>query len=99
MRRADNESPHHIEDYVRTAGLVRKHLRAISGKQSDDPMRAVDAIVQAVESPNPPHRLLLGNDTFEGVIKKLDELRKEFVAWEDVSRGVNFPKEVIAKIV
>ncbi len=90
--RSANESPHHIDDYAVTADLVRKQLRAISGKQSGDPLRAVKAIVQAVESANPPHHLLLGNDAFEGAVAKLDELRKEFLAWEAVSRGADFPK-------
>jgi NAD(P)-dependent dehydrogenase (short-subunit alcohol dehydrogenase family) len=90
--RSANESPHHIDDYAATADLVRKQLRAISGKQSGDPVRAVKAIVQAVESSNPPHHLLLGNDSFEGAIAKLDELRKEFLAWETVSREADFPK-------
>ena len=90
--RSANESPHHIDDYAATADLVRKQLRAISGKQSGDPVRAVKAIVQAVESSNPPHHLLLGNDSFEGAIAKLDELRKEFLAWETVSREADYPK-------
>ncbi|UOA08639.1 oxidoreductase [Methylobacter sp. S3L5C] len=90
--RSANESPHHIDDYAATADLVRKQLRAISGKQSGDPLRAVKAIVEAVESANPPHHLLLGNDAFEGAVAKLDELRKEFLAWEAVSRGADFPK-------
>ena len=90
--RSAAESPHHIDDYAATADLVRKHLRAISGKQSGDPVRAVKAIVQAVESSNPPHHLLLGNDSFEGAIAKLDELRKEFLAWETVSREADYPK-------
>ena len=89
--RSANESKHQIDDYAATAGKVRKHLRAISGKQSGDPVRAINAIVQAVESPNPPHHLLLGNDAFEGAIAKLDGLRKEFLAWETVSRGADFP--------
>ena len=89
--RSANESKHQIDDYTATAGLIRKHLRAISGKQSGDPVRAINAIVQAVESPNPPHHLLLGNDAFEGAIAKLDGLRKEFLTWETVSRGANFP--------
>ena len=89
--RSANESKHQIDDYAATAGKIRKHLRAISGKQSGDPVRAINAIVQAVESPNPPHHLLLGNDAFEGAIAKLDGLRKEFLTWEAVSRGADFP--------
>ena len=90
--RSAAESPHHIDDYAATADLVRKQLRAISGKQSGDPVRAVKAIVQAVESSNPPHHLLLGNDSFEGAIAKLDEFRKEFLAWETVSREADYSK-------
>jgi len=91
--RSANESKHQIDDYTKTAGLVRQHIRAISGKQSGDPVRAVIAIVQAVESPNPPHHLLLGNDAFEGAIAKLDGLRKDYSEWEAVTRGADFPQE------
>jgi NAD(P)-dependent dehydrogenase (short-subunit alcohol dehydrogenase family) len=90
--RSANETKHPIQDYAATAGKVRQHIRSISGNQSGDPARAVNAIVEAVESQNPPHRLLLGNDAFEGAIAKLDKLRKEFLALESVSRGADFPK-------
>jgi NAD(P)-dependent dehydrogenase (short-subunit alcohol dehydrogenase family) len=90
--RSANETKHPIQDYAATAGKVREHIRSISGNQSGDPARAVNAIVEAVESQNPPHRLLLGNDAFEGAIAKLDKLRKEFLALESVSRGADFPK-------
>lgn len=96
--RSANESPHHIEDYANTAGVVCKHLRTISGKQSGDPKRAVHSIVEAVASQTPPHRLLLGNDAFEGAMKKLEQLREEFVAWEAIARGADFPSAVNAKI-
>jgi len=92
--RSANESQHPLKDYAATAGTVQKHIRSISGKQTGDPSRAVDAIVKAVESPNPPHRLLLGNDAFEGAIAKLDKLRKEFLALESVSRGADFPENL-----
>ena len=91
--RSANESKWQIEDYNATAGAWRSQVRAISGKQPGDPVRAAHAIVKAVESPRPPHRLLLGNDAFEGAMSKLDELRKEFSAWESVSREVDRPKE------
>jgi hypothetical protein len=68
-------------------------VRAISGKQSGDPVRAAHAIVKAIESLNPPHHLLLGNDAYNGAMAKLEDLRKEFLAWEAVSRGADFPKK------
>lgn len=90
--RSASESDRQIEDYAKTAGFWRKHIRAVSGKQAGDPKRAVQAIVQAIESGNPPHHLLLGNDAFDGAMAKINKLQKEFLAWETVSRGVDFPK-------
>jgi NAD(P)-dependent dehydrogenase (short-subunit alcohol dehydrogenase family) len=90
--RSANESKHLIVDYAVTAGAWRRNVRAISGKQDGDPVRAAHAILQAIESPNPPHHLLLGNDAYEAATAKLQNLRKEFSSWEAVSRGADFPK-------
>ncbi|WP_354362575.1 hypothetical protein [Undibacterium sp. GrIS 1.8] len=59
-------------------------MRASSGKQPGDPVRAVKAIVEAVASGKLPHHLLLGNDAFEGAMAKVDELRRDFMAGEGV---------------
>jgi NAD(P)-dependent dehydrogenase (short-subunit alcohol dehydrogenase family) len=91
-----NKTKHQIADYANTADKNIRQLRAISSNQDGDPVRAAAAIVQAVESPNPPHRLLLGNDAYDGEIAKLDELREEFKAWEEVSRSADFPKATSA---
>lgn len=94
--RSAQETPHKIADYADTADKNIRHLRAISGHQDGDPVRAAQAIVKAVESASPPHRLLLGNDSYDGAMAKLDELREEFTAWEDVSRGADFPEQTPA---
>ena len=90
--RSADESKLQISDYAATAGKLRTILRDISGKQPGDPVRAAQAIIKAVESDQPPHRLLLGNDAFEAATAKLKTLNKEFLAWESVSRGADFPK-------
>jgi NAD(P)-dependent dehydrogenase (short-subunit alcohol dehydrogenase family) len=90
--RSANESSRQIDDYAATAGAVRAGVRAISGKQPGDPVRAAKAVVKAVASGHPPHHLLLGNDAFDGAISKLDELRKDFMAGEAVARAADFPK-------
>jgi len=95
--RSANESEVQIDDYAATAGARRKQVRVSSGKQPGNPILAVHAIVKAVESSNPPHHLLLGNDAFEGATAKLESLGKEFAAWEAVSRGADFPKETREK--
>jgi NADP-dependent 3-hydroxy acid dehydrogenase YdfG len=91
--RSAEESKKHIADYAQTAGSACTHLRALSGKQAGDPVRAAKAIVEAVESANPPHHLLLGNDAFEGAMAKVETLRKEFSAGEAVARAADFPKQ------
>jgi NAD(P)-dependent dehydrogenase (short-subunit alcohol dehydrogenase family) len=91
--RSANESKRQIDDYAATAGARRSQSRALSGKQPGDPVRAAHAIVKAIESPNPPHHLLLGNNAYEAATAKLENLRREFSEWEAVSRGADFPKE------
>jgi len=91
--RSANESKRQIADYAATAGAWRKQVRADSGKQPGDPVRAAQAIVKAVESAKPPYHLLLGSDAYKGAMIKLEELRKDFTTWEAVSRGADFPKK------
>ena len=90
--RSADESKHQIDDYVATAGHVRRAIRAASGKQPGDPVRAAKAIVLAASSGQPPHHLLLGNDAFEGAMAKVEELRRDFAAGEAVARAADFPK-------
>jgi NAD(P)-dependent dehydrogenase (short-subunit alcohol dehydrogenase family) len=85
-----------ISDYAATAGAWAARVRDSSGRQPGDPVRAARAIVKAVKSQNPPHRLLLGNDACNHAMAKLEELRKEFSAWEAVSREADFPAEAHA---
>ena len=97
--RSANESAHQIDDYKATAGATRAAVRASSGKQPGDPVRAAQAIIKAVTSDKPPHHLLLGNDAFEGAMAKLDDLRKDFMAGEAVARGADFPKSKASTLV
>ena len=89
--RSAEESTHEIGAYAATSGSTRSQVRASSGRQPGDPARAAAAIVEAVESPHPPHHLLLGKDAFTGATEKLDQLRQDFSAWESVTRGADFP--------
>lgn len=89
--RSAHESEQQIGDYVASAGAVRQQIRASSGKQPGDPMRAAAAILEAVQSGQPPHHLLLGVDAFEGALSKVDALRKDILAGEGVARGADFP--------
>ena len=95
--RSANESRVRIADYAATAGAARSGVRAVSGKQAGDPVRAVAAIIAAVRQPNPPHRLLLGQAAYEGAMAKLTELRRDITRCEAVSRGADFPNAMSGK--
>src|SRR6476619_3143439 len=89
--RSANESKVRIADYADTAGQNLENLRGYSGKQPGDPVRAAAAIIAAVESPDPPLRLLLGKAALKGARIKLEMLKKDFDAWENTTVGADFP--------
>jgi NAD(P)-dependent dehydrogenase (short-subunit alcohol dehydrogenase family) len=81
-----------IADYDNTAGNMRKYFAENVGKQPGDPLRAVHAMMQVVESPAPPLRLLLGKRAFDRVQDKLGTWQKEIASWEPVTVGADFPE-------
>jgi NAD(P)-dependent dehydrogenase (short-subunit alcohol dehydrogenase family) len=91
--RSANNSKIVIDDYKETAGANKDNIRGYSGNQPGDPVRAAKAMIKAVESKNPPLRLLLGEAALKGARNKLDVLKKDFDTWEDTTIGADFPKE------
>lgn len=91
--RSANNSKIVIEDYATTAGKNKNDIRGYSGNQPGDPVKAAHAIVKAVESENPPLRLLLGAAALRGARAKLDVLKKDFDTWEETTAGADGPKE------
>jgi len=90
--RSLKKTKHEISDYTETAGARRRQVSDYSGKQPGDPVRAVEAIIKAVESPNPPLRLLLGKMAFETAQQKIESMSKELKAWKDTTLGADFPQ-------
>jgi NADP-dependent 3-hydroxy acid dehydrogenase YdfG len=81
-----------IADYDNTAGNMRKYFAENVGKQPGDPLRAVHAMMQVVETSAPPLRLLLGKRAFDRIQEKLGTWQKEIAAWEPVTVGADFPE-------
>lgn len=86
------QSKNVIDDYAETAGARRKAAAEYSGKQPGDPERGSAAIIQAVNSPKPPLRLLLGSDAYQFAMKHIDELRSGFEQWQGLTVSADFPK-------
>lgn len=90
--RSANNSKIVIDDYAPSAHQNKSNIRGFSGNQPGDPVRAAKAIVKAVESENPPLRLLLGAAAMKGARRKLDELKTDFDTWEATTIGADFPQ-------
>jgi len=90
--RSANDATNTIADYAETAGANQAAIRGYSGNQPGDPVRAAKAIVEAVESENPPLNLLLGKAALKNARLKLETLQKDFDAWAEVSEGADFPE-------
>jgi hypothetical protein len=54
-------------------------------------------MIEAVQSSNPPLRLVLGRIALESARGKLELLRRDFDAWEKTSLGADFPPAQAAK--
>ncbi|EHK76485.1 short-chain dehydrogenase/reductase SDR [Sinorhizobium meliloti CCNWSX0020] len=89
---SSNEAETTAPDYDATVGEAIRAYHASVGKQAGDPVRAAAAIARAVFAPEPPDRLLLGNEAFEVAIEKLGTMKREFAAWEATTRGADFPQ-------
>lgn len=91
--RSANNSKIVIDDYAETAGKNKENIRGYSGNQPGDPEKAAEAIIKAVDSENPPLRLLLGAAALRGARNKIVELQRDIDAWEEVTVGADSPKQ------
>ncbi|MDQ0618862.1 oxidoreductase [Arthrobacter globiformis] len=74
-----------IPDYAETAGKRRKEHDTVHGTQPGDPVKAAEAIIAVVESPNPPSLLVLGQDAFSAFAAVADAQRAELDQWRELS--------------
>lgn len=79
-----------IADYADTAGKTRAYFESQSGKQAGDPQKAVEAMVAAVSSPNPPLHLLLGKLALERYQDKVKKFQADIDTWEETIKGADF---------
>lgn len=81
-----------MPEYQATAGQTRQYQQTNHGAQAGDPVRAAQAIVDAVVSGKPPLHLVLGKLAYQRTTAKLEALRKEMDAWREVGLGTDYPQ-------
>lgn len=87
MDMAEQDSP----DYQDMFGPIRAFLTTqYHGTEPGDPVKAARAMLEAVDSEEPPARLVLGEDALQAIRNKLELVAKQVEEWESVSLSTNF---------
>ena len=89
LGRSGTQAERRIADYETTVGKTRDYFQGQSGKQAGDPQRAVEAIVEAVNAPEPPRHLLLGKIALQRFRKHLADWSQELDRWQDLTDGAD----------
>ena len=79
-----------IDAYRKVIEPIESYLYGEDGKQPGDPRKAADAMIRAVESSEPPARLILGSDAFGAWENKLVTLQSDIKNWRHVGEATAF---------
>jgi NAD(P)-dependent dehydrogenase (short-subunit alcohol dehydrogenase family) len=78
-----------IEAYQVSTGQTRTAVDSMDGTQPGDPAKAGQAILEALDSDDPPLRLALGNDAVDSIRGHHEQLRTDLDRWEKLSRSTD----------
>lgn len=79
-----------IADYDTGARLSKLSLLANRGKEHGDPVKAAAAILAALDAPEPPRHLFLGEDALRHAREHFEFLDGEMRRWETLSLSTGF---------
>jgi NAD(P)-dependent dehydrogenase (short-subunit alcohol dehydrogenase family) len=79
-----------IDEYQPVVEPIRQYLYGGSGQQPGDPHKAARAMIQVVESDEPPLRLMLGTDAYGLWEKKCAAMNDELAKWRTVGEDTAF---------
>jgi NAD(P)-dependent dehydrogenase (short-subunit alcohol dehydrogenase family) len=86
----DEPTTETVDAYQPLLTGVRAAFVADNGKQAGDPDRGAHAVIEAMNSANPPERLVLGNAGFDAATARFEATLAELRAHEKLSRGADF---------
>jgi NAD(P)-dependent dehydrogenase (short-subunit alcohol dehydrogenase family) len=76
-----------MPEYADTVGPTRAFVRDNDGLQPGDPVKAAQAILTALDSDEPPLRLVLGPDAIDNIERGLKTRTDELAAWRSVGEA------------
>jgi NAD(P)-dependent dehydrogenase (short-subunit alcohol dehydrogenase family) len=83
-----------IAAYATVSGASLQWFKQMDGQQPGNPRSAAQAVIQAVESPDPPMRLALGTDAISLIQEKLESVKTDLDAWQQVTVSTDYPKHL-----
>ena len=81
-----------IDAYAVSTGPTRAAVDGMDGTQPGDPRKAARAILEVLDSVDPPLRLALGNDAVDAIAAHHDLLRRDLTRWERLSRATDLDR-------
>jgi NAD(P)-dependent dehydrogenase (short-subunit alcohol dehydrogenase family) len=76
-----------MAEYAETVGPTREYVRGNHLAQAGDPVKAAEAIIAAVDSEQPPLRLVLGSDAIGNIERRWQTLAQELDDWRSVGEA------------
>ena len=82
-----------IDDYAEVRASHAKY-RSIDGKQIGDPVKAAEALIELVATPEPPTLLFLGSDAYNRATAKMAELNQLIEKWKSLTLSTQLEEVV-----
>jgi NAD(P)-dependent dehydrogenase (short-subunit alcohol dehydrogenase family) len=79
-----------MPEYAEIVGPTRDYVRNGHLAQPGDPAKAAAAIIDALDSDEPPLRLVLGADALGNIGGRLEAMRKELERWRSLGEATAF---------
>lgn len=80
----------HLDAYRPLIGPIEDFLYGQAGTQAGDPAKAAALMIEAVDSANPPARLMMGKDAFDLYDRLISARHKEFDEWRTRGEATAF---------
>ena len=95
--RSLRQTPNNLSEYADTAGQRLAGIKAYSGTQPGDPVRAGQAMIAITQYAKPPRHLVLGAWGHEHISNKLRQRLNEIESRRNLALGADFPEEPVGK--
>ncbi|MDX2353660.1 oxidoreductase [Stutzerimonas xanthomarina] len=74
-----------LEDYATFTAKIRAGSAANNHRQTGDPAKLGEALVQIANMETPPLRYVAGSDAYQAITSKLDKMKEQIEQWRNLS--------------